>query len=113
MQYTTFRVGEDEYKLRLPVKVIADVERKLGGRSIISLFGDGNIKDLPNIAAIVIVLHGALQTYQHNISLDKAYEIFDEYLENGGSYAGIISEFLELLKVSGFFREAPSPETPQ
>lgn len=113
MLYTTFRVGENEYKLRLPVKVIADIERKLGGRSIISLFGDGNIKDLPNITAIVTVLHGALQTNQHNISLDRAYEIFEEYLENGGSYAGIISEFLELLKVSGFFGETPSTGVPQ
>ena len=107
MLYTTFRVAESEYKLRLPVKVIADIERKLGGRSIIGLFGNGDIKDLPNVTAIATVLHGALQTYHHGITLDKTYEILEEYLASGGSYAGIISEFVELLKVSGFFREAP------
>ncbi len=108
MLYTTLRVGDTEYKLRLPVKVIADIERKLGGKSIIGLFGSGDIKDLPNVTSIVTVLHGALQSYQHNVSLDKTYEIFEAYLAHGGSYAGIIAEFVELLKVSGFFREAVS-----
>jgi len=105
--YTTFTVGEKEYKLRLPAKIAVDVERKIG-KSLLAVFGEGKMSDLPSIETIVTVLHGSLQTYQHGITMDDAFEIYDRYIENGGSYAGMIQVLVEVLKVSGFFRAAPT-----
>ncbi|OUM86650.1 MAG: hypothetical protein BAA01_11620 [Bacillus thermozeamaize] len=107
MLYTTFTVGEKEYKLRLPAKIAVDVERKIG-KSLLAVFGEGKMSDLPSIETIVTVLHGSLQTYQHGITMDDAFEIYDRYIENGGSYAGMIQVLVEVLKVSGFFRAAPT-----
>ncbi len=107
MLYTTLTIGNKDYKLRLPAKEAAAVERKIGGRSLLAIFGTGSIEDLPNIDTIVAVLHGSMQVYEHGITLDDAYGIFDEYLESGGSYAGMVKEIVEVLKVSGFFRGAP------
>lgn len=107
MLYTTLQIGNKEYKLRLPAKAAVDVERKLG-KSILSIFGDGKMSDLPTTETLVTVLHGCLQTYEHGITLDQAYEIYDAYIENGGSYAGMIKELVEVMRVSGFFKAAPA-----
>lgn len=106
MLFTTLSVGDKEYKLRLPAKAAADVERKLG-KSVLSIFGEGELKDLPTTETIVTLLHGSLQAYNHGITLNDTYDIYDRYLADGGSYAGMISELVEVLKVSGFFRGAP------
>ncbi|OMF54820.1 hypothetical protein BK138_16090 [Paenibacillus rhizosphaerae] len=107
MLYATLTVGSQEYKLRLSAKVAVDVERKLGGKSLLSLFGEGNLNDLPGVEPLIAVLHGSLQAYEHGITLDKAYEIYDQYIEDGGSYVGLIQVLIEVLKVSGFFKGAP------
>lgn len=107
MLYTTLQVGDKEYKLRLPAKAAVDVERKLG-RSVLSIFGDGDIKDMPGVETLVTVLHGSLQAYEHGLTLSDTYDIYDAYNENGGSYAGMIKELVEVLKISGFFKGAPT-----
>jgi len=110
MLYTTLKVGNQEYKLRLPAKIAVDVERKIG-KSLLMVFGEGKMSDLPSIETVVTVLHGSLQAYQHGITMDDAYEIYDRYIENGGSYAGMMRELVEVLKISGFFKAAPTTET--
>ncbi|MDQ0091669.1 putative NUDIX family phosphoesterase [Paenibacillus anaericanus] len=107
MLYTTLTVGGTEYKLRLPAKIAGDVERKLGGKSLIGVFGGGDMEDLPGIEPLITVLHGSLQVFEHGITLDKTYELYDQYIEDGGSYVGMIKVIIEVLKVSGFFKGAP------
>lgn len=107
MLCTTLQVGNQEYKLRLPAKNAVDVERKIG-KSVLAIFGDGKMNELPNVETVVTLLHGCLQAYEHGISMDQAYEIYDAYIENGGSYAGMIQVLVEVLKVSGFFKGAPA-----
>lgn len=107
MLYTEFTVGGNEYKLRLPSKQAAVIEQKLNGKSLLAVLGDGGLKDLPNINTLVLILHGSLQAYHHGISIDDTYDIYDKYIEHGGSYVGAIQILVDVLKVSGFFREPP------
>ncbi|MCG7406783.1 DUF6096 family protein [Paenibacillus sp. ACRRX] len=109
MLYTTLKAGNQEYKLRLTAKASVDIERKLG-KSVLGVFGDGNLEDMPTMETLVLVLHGSLQAYEHGISLDDAYAIYDKYIESDGSYAGMLTELVEVLKVSGFFKEAKGME---
>ncbi|EJW14284.1 DUF6096 family protein [Paenibacillus alvei] len=106
MLYSTLRVGEKEYKLRVTAKIAVDIERKIG-KPLLSIFGEGNLNELPGIETLLIVLHGALQTYEHGISLEDVYCIYDKYVEGDGSYAGLLQELVEVLKISGFFKGAP------
>lgn len=106
MLYSTLRVGEKEYKLRISAKIAVDIERKIG-KSLLAIFGEGNLNELPGIETLITILHGALQTYEHGISLDDTYNIYDKYVEGEGSYAGMIQELVEVLKISGFFKGAP------
>ncbi|MCY9513317.1 DUF6096 family protein [Paenibacillus apiarius] len=110
MLYTTLQVGEKEYKLRLPSKSACAIERKIG-KSVLTIFGEGELNDLPNLETLITVLHGSLQVYEHGVTLDDTYEIYDKYVEHGGSYAGLIQELVEVLKVSGFFKGAPKSKT--
>lgn len=53
---------------------------------------------------MVQILHSSLTQYQHNITLNDAYDIFDEWLEEGNSTTDFIPVILEIYKVSGIIK---------
>lgn len=103
MLYREFKVGDKEYKLRLSAQIIIDLEKKLNNQLLNVLMNDN---EMPSIEVLLLILHGALQKYHHGIDLKAAYAIYDEYVDNGGTYTDLIKEILEVFKVSGFFSQA-------
>lgn len=103
MLYYDFEVGNNTYKLRLSTRNIVQLEKSLGCNPL-AIFGKGDT--IPTVTAMVAVLHSSLQQYQHNITLDKAYDIFDEYLSNGHMASDFIEVILEIYKVSGIIAES-------
>ena len=101
MLYTNFTAGNKEYKLRLNTRNLISLEKMLGGNPL-SIFGDEN--EIPKIGDMVAILFCSLQAYQHGINLDKAYEIFDEYLDDGNSMTDFIYVILDIYKVSGLIK---------
>jgi hypothetical protein len=102
MLFYDFIAGGTAYKLRLNTRNIVTLE-KLLGCSPLGIFGDG--EQLPKTTDMVSILFCSLQQYQHSITLETAYDIFDKYLEDGNSVADFISVILEIYKVSGLIRE--------
>ena len=98
MMYIDFKAGEKEYKLRLSTKNIVLLEKQLGMNPL-SIFGNGDT--IPTITVMVAILHASLQQYQHNITLNDAYDIFDEYLTDGNATTDFIPVILDLYKASG------------
>lgn len=102
MTYVDFKAGNKEYKLRLTTRNIVSLEKALGCNPL-SIFGDG--ETIPTITTMVAVLHASLQSLHHGITMNDAYDIFDDYLEDHA-----MTEFLpvivEIYKVSGLMREA-------
>ena len=98
MLYIDFNAGNKDYKLRLNTRGIVALEKKLGANPI-TIFGDG--KQMPTFETMVTVLHASLQAYQHGITLDDAYDIFDAYLESGHDMTEFLPIIVELYKVSG------------
>ena len=79
MTYTEITINNEIYKLRLNTRNTVALEKALGYNPIdILLQMDRN--EVPKVQELVMVLHYALQQYNHNINLDKAYDIFDDYL---------------------------------
>lgn len=102
MMYVDFSAGNKEYKLRLNTRNTVALEKALGCNPL-GIFGDGS--QLPTITVIVQVLHASLQAYHHGITLNDAYDIFDDYLNDGNTMTDILPVIVELYKVSGLIRD--------
>ncbi len=97
MMYYDFEVGNKVYKLRLNTRNTIALEKALGCNPL-ALFGDGDT--LPTVSQMVNVLWASLQAYEHGISLNDTYDIFDKYLESH-TMTDFFSVIVEVYKVSG------------
>lgn len=98
MNYIDFEVGNKTYKLRLSTRNIVMLEKQLGC-SPLAIFGDGDT--IPTTTAMVNILHASLQQYNHGITLNDAYDVFDNYLADGHSTVDFIPVIIEVYKASG------------
>ena len=99
MMYYDFKAGNSEYKLRLNTRNIVALEKQLGCNPIMIFGADG--ESIPTVSAMVVILHASLQAYNHGITLDKAYDIFDAYLADGNTSIDFVKVILEIYKASG------------
>lgn len=98
MNYIDFEVGLKSYKLRLNTRSIVLLEKQLGCNPL-SIFGAGD--EIPTVTTMVTILHAALQQYNHGISLNDAYDIFDSYIAEGKTSIDFIPVILDIYKASG------------
>lgn len=98
MLYTEFVADNKEYKLRLSTRATVALEKKLGCNPI-SIFGNGDT--IPTVTTMVTVLHASLQQYQHNITLEDAYDIYDAWLDEGHTMTDFLPVIVDVYKVSG------------
>lgn len=102
MNYVNFTAGTHEYKLKLSTRNVVMLEKSLGCNPL-AIFGDGT--QLPTITMMVAILHASLQQLNHGITLNDAYGIFDDYLNDGHAITDFINVILDIYKVSGIMRE--------
>ena len=98
MMYYDFKAGDKEYKLRLSTREIVALEKSIGCNPLM-IFGNGDT--VPTITVMVAVLHASLQQMNHGITLNDAYDIFDEYLADGNAPTDFIQVIIEIYQVSG------------
>ena len=101
MMFYDFEAGGKAYKLRLNTRNIVTLEKQLGCNPL-SIFGDGSV--IPTISTMVNVLFASLQQYNHGITMNDAYDIFDSYIEDGNSMTDFVPVILEIYKVSGLIK---------
>ena len=100
MLYVDFTAGNRDYKLRLNTRNVVNLERQLGCNPL-SIFGDGDA--MPTVTTMVQILYCSLQQYQHGISLDDSYDIFDRYLEDH-SMTDFLTVIVDIFKASGLIK---------
>ena len=98
MNYIEFSAGNKDYKLRLNTRNTVLLEKQLECNPL-SIFGNGDT--IPTITTMVAILHASLQQYNHGITLNDAYDIFDAWLDEGHSTTDFIPTILEIYKASG------------
>ena len=103
MMYYEITIGEKDLKLRLDARNCVDLERKMG-KSPLAIFMQED-KALPKLEDLISILHGSLQKYNKGFTLDKTYDLYDEYVEAGNTFTDFIPVIMEIFKVSGFFKE--------
>lgn len=111
MLYTTFTVKGNDYKCRLSAKACVDLERKMGTNPL-NVFTKiaANSNAIPNLEDLIIILHASMQAYNHKITMDDVYGIYDEFVDEGNTMLDLIPIILEIFKVSGFFKEEEAEE---
>ena len=106
MMYVDFNAGGKDYKLRLATRNIVALEKAIGCNPL-SIFGNG--EELPSITTMVMILWQSLQKFHHNIGLNAAYDIFDEFLEEKTAM-DFIPVILDIYKVSGIIQNDNNKE---
>lgn len=98
MLFIDFNAGNKDYKLRLNTRNVIMLEKQLGCNPI-SIFGNGDT--IPSVTTMVAILHASLQAYHHGITLNDAYDVFDEWLAEGHATTDFIPVILEIYQASG------------
>lgn len=107
MLYVDFEAGNKAYKLRLNTRNTIQLEKALGVNPL-AIFGEGDT--IPTVTAMVAILHAALQQYQHNITLNDAYDIFDEWLEDNHTVTDFLQVIIEVYKASGIIKDTATKD---
>lgn len=105
MLYTVFKVKDQEYKIRFGAKQCCDLEDKLGTNPLNIIIAIGDDK-MPKVKELLIMLHAGLQQYQHGISMDDVYDIYDNYCLDGGNIVGLLKVIIDAFKQAGFIPQA-------
>ena len=101
MLWYDFEAGNKAYKLRLNTRNTVTLEKALGCNPL-AIFGNG--ETIPTVTEMAQILYASLQQYHHGITLNDAFDIFDEYLADGHSVTDFIPVILEIYKASGIIR---------
>ena len=97
-----WKVGDREFQLKLTSKWIEKVESKYG-RSIFGLVMDD---DLPALSVMLTFVQAAMSPWEHGITYTKLQDIYDKWVEDGGSQMELLAKVvIPTLAVSGFFTE--------
>lgn len=89
-----------DYKLALNTRMMVELERKLG-RNPIDILIDAANEKMPKISDMVLTLWASAQRFNHGISLDDCYDIFDNYIGEGHSYTDFITVMMDIFTTSG------------
>ena len=61
---------------------------------------------LPPLSSMLLILQGAALPYDHKITLEKMYDLYEKYVEEGGDQEKLLGDVIfPVLSVSGFFTE--------
>lgn len=101
MNYLNLKAGSKEYKLRLNTRNTVSLEKSLGCNPL-AIFGNGDT--IPTITVMVKILHASLQALEHGITLENAYDIFDEWLADGHVMTDFIPVIIDIYKASGLIK---------
>lgn len=105
MLYYTFTVKEKDYKCRLAAKNCVELEKKLGTNPLNIFMEIAKKGEVPNLEVLITILHASLQKFQHGMSLDDAYALYDEFVDEGHNLMDLVPVLLEIFKVSGLIGE--------
>lgn len=103
--FYSLTIGAKELKLRLDTKNLIALEKAIGKNPVEILFSLDR-GALPKITDVVYILHFSLQSLNNGYSLEKTFDLYDEYVANGGTLIDFISVLNEIFANSGLIQKA-------
>lgn len=99
--FTELTIGNETYKLRLTTRTSVSLEKALGYNPLTMFMAMDN-GNMPKMTDMLIILHAMLQSMHHGISLDKTYDLFDDYVADGHNLFDLVPVFIEVFQESGY-----------
>lgn len=100
--FALWEVGGKEYKLKLKTPVIVELENKYK-TNLMNIMGSGQ-GGMPALSVMLDVAHAAMKDWQHGITKQEVQNLFEKYVEEGGSQLSFyMTVYMEIFTVSGFF----------
>jgi hypothetical protein len=100
MNYIDFEAGNKSYKLRLNTRNVIALEKSVGCNPVSIFFDSVGNERIPTITEMVAVLHASLQQFNHGITMNDAYDIFDDYIAEN-STMDFIKVIMSIYQASG------------
>lgn len=98
--FTELKVKDETYKLRLNTRGVIQLEKALGYNPIDILMKiEDNI--MPTLSDCMVILHSCLQGYNHGFTLEKTFNLFDEYVADGHTLFDLIPLFVDVFQECG------------
>lgn len=103
--YATWEVGGEVYKLRLTTELIIELEGRYK-TNLMNIMGEGQ-GGMPALKVMLDVTQVAMRPYQHGIKQQDVMDIFNRYMNEGGSQLEFYtSVYMPIFAVSGFFSQS-------
>lgn len=100
--FALWEVGGQSYKLKLKTYAIVELESKYK-TNLMNIMGSGQ-GGMPALSVMLDVAHAAMKDWNHGITKNGVMDIFNRYIEEGGSQLSFyMTVYMEIFTVSGFF----------
>lgn len=100
--FALWEVGGQSYKLKLKTSAIVELESKYK-TNLTNIMGSGQ-GGMPALSVMLDVAHAAMKDWNHGITKNGVMDIFNRYIEEGGSQLSFyMTVYMEIFTVSGFF----------
>ena len=108
MIYYSFNVKDKEYKARLTAKTCIDLEKKLGTNPL-NVMMSMDEKKMPSLDVLITILHYSLVQYQHGLTLDGTYAVYDDMVDEGKGIADLLNIVIKELEDTTFLKTFYAP----
>lgn len=102
--FTTFTVKDKDYKLKLTARACVELEKKLGTNPLNILSKMAETEEVPSFEVLLNILHAAMEHFNHGISMNEVYDIYDDFVDEGKTMIDLVPIILDIFKTSGFIR---------
>lgn len=100
--FQIWTVGGETYRMKLGTSEISELEQKYK-TNLMNVMGTGK-GGMPALTVMLDVAHAAMKKWHHNIKRQDLNNIFDQYIEEGGSQLNFYTDiYMGIFTASGFF----------
>ncbi len=100
--YVLWTVNGDDYKLKLSSSAITQLERRFNKSLLDAVLDDG----IPTVGVMITLLQAAMQKFHHGIKSYTVENIYDNYIDNGGTQITLLTDIIyPLMYDAGFFTD--------
>lgn len=100
--FAIWEVNGKEYKMKLKTATIKQLEGKYK-TNLMNIMGSGE-GGMPALTVMLDIAYAAMKDWQHGLKADDVLNLFDQYLDEGGSQLQFYtSVYMNIFAVSGFF----------
>jgi len=104
--FATWEVGGETYRMKLSTADVQELEQRYK-TNLMNIMATDDDTGMPALSIMLDVAQQAMQRYHHGMTRAKIMDLFDQYVEEGGSqFDFYVNVFTNIFLVSGFFSKA-------